>query len=143
LARWFGVGEGVVEPVGEQEEYEALKFEGGKEAPMGHGPVLVLRRAETPFHWAEKSGAKEMWEKMRSKSNGRLRTNVFERDTRDLLIMANFTYLTLGTLPVKNVRKFGFCGFVNMLESIFGSFEKMARLGILPPMQVNATRLLV
>jgi hypothetical protein len=130
-------------PVEGSEKYEALEFKGRIEAPLGYGPALVLRRFETLVCWAEKIRAKEMWKKMMRKSNGQLRTNVFEGHARDLLMMGDFTCSTFGTLSMNKVGKFGFCRFVDTLENILELFEEMARLGILPPMKVDAARLLV
>jgi len=48
------------------------------------------------------------------------------------------TLLTL-QLFMNKATLFGFCGFVNILESIFEMFQKMGKLGLLPT-QVDAAK---
>jgi hypothetical protein len=66
-----------------------------------------------------------------------------EGDAGESLMMGDFTYLAFETLSVIKVRKFGFHGYVDTEENTFESFEKMSRLGTLPPTKVDAARPLV
>jgi len=75
-------------------------------------------------------------------SKGQLKKNLFEGDFQDVF-MGDFAFLPFGTLSMNKVRRFGFSGFVDTLESIFEMFQEMGKLGILPPMQVDAARPLV
>jgi hypothetical protein len=110
---------------------------------MGYGPALVLMRAETLVLWVENTRTKETREEIMSKSNGQLRTKVFEGDTGKSLMVGDLTHLAFESRSVNKVRKFGFCGFVDAEENILKSFQEMARLGTLPPTKVDAARPLV
>jgi nucleoside-diphosphate-sugar epimerase len=145
LARWYGV-EGVMGPVWEEEkkkQYTTQEFAGGEDAPIGYGPPLVLRQSSTLVQWAEEAGVKETWEEMMRLSDGQLKTNVFGGNARDLFMMGDFQSLPFGTLSMNKVRRFGFSGFVDTLESIFETFQEMAKLGVLPCMKVDAARPLI
>lgn len=75
-------------------------------------------------------------------SSGQLKKNVFDGKAQDVF-MGDFAFLPFGTLAMNKTRRFGFCGFVDTLESIFEMFQEMEKLGILPPMVVNAARPLI
>jgi hypothetical protein len=64
----------------------------------------------------------------------------FGESARWFGVQGDFVCLESGMLSVNEVR---LCGFVGTLESILELFEKMARLGILPPMKVDDARPLV
>ncbi|KAH3949948.1 hypothetical protein HBI56_022400 [Parastagonospora nodorum] len=142
LARWFGV-EVVNGPVDDEAKYTNMKLTGGKDAPIGYGPPLVHQQSFTLAQWAQEPGVKEAWEQIMKESNGQLKTNVFEGNARDLFMMGDFTYLPFGTLSMNKVRRFGFSGFVDTVESVFETYQEMAELGMLPKMKVDAARPLV
>jgi len=75
-------------------------------------------------------------------SNGQLTVNIPEKD-KQTLVMADFSFTYLGTLSGTKVRKFGFSGFVDTIESVFEMYQDMAKLGMLPPMKVDSARGLV
>ena len=142
LARWYGV-DGICGPEKEESKYHEIKMAGGNEAPIGYGPPLVLRRSSTLVQWAEDPKVKDDWEEMMKQSNGQMKENVFDGKYKDLCMMGDFALLPFGTLSMNKVRRFGFCGFVDTLESIFETYQEMAKLGILPVMKVDAARPLV
>jgi hypothetical protein len=76
---------------------------------------------------------------MMKQSNGQLTMNVPEAD-KQTLVMADFSFAFLGTLSGNKVRRFGFNGFVDTMESIFETYQDMAKLGMLPPMKVDSCK---
>lgn len=54
--------------------------------------------------------------------------------------MGDFAYLAFGTVTMNKARRYGFCGFVDTLESIFELFQGMEKLGTLPLMKVQAAQ---
>ena len=75
-------------------------------------------------------------------SNGQLTKNPWDRDLQDFG-MGDFAYLPSSSLSISKVRRFGFCGFVDTLESIFETFQEFEEMGLLPPMKVDAARPLI
>ena len=75
-------------------------------------------------------------------SNGQLKKNMFDDKSQDMF-MGDYAFLPFGTLAMNKARRFGFCGFVDTLESIFEMFQEMEKLGSLPPMVVDAARPLI
>lgn len=137
VARWYGVDK-VHGPEEDESKYFSVPTKGGKEAPMGYGPPIDLKLSYKLSGWADDTDAKKTWDDIMKQSNGQLKENVFGDKARDLLLMGDFAYLPFGTLCENKARRFGFNGFVDTLESIFETFQEMAKLGILPPMKVDA-----
>lgn len=54
--------------------------------------------------------------------------------------MADFVFYKIGQPSVAKLRRFGFNGFVDTIESVFEMYQDMAKLGILPTPQVDAAR---
>ncbi|KAH7385609.1 hypothetical protein BKA66DRAFT_583232 [Pyrenochaeta sp. MPI-SDFR-AT-0127] len=142
LGRWFGVESIIGLEEDESSKYVAQKSTGGKEAPLGYGPPLVLNLSHPLVQWAEKPPTAKTWEEIMKQSNGQLTKNMFEGDFQDVF-MGDFAFLPFGTLSMNKARQFGFCGFVDTLESIFEMFQETEKLGIPPPMKVDAARPLV
>ena len=141
LGRWYGIDD-IRGPEEDECKYEVKRFAGGKDAPLGYGPPLTLRLSHPLVKWAEDPATSKAWEEMMKQSKGQLKKNLFEGDFQDVF-MGDFAFLPFGTLSMNKVRRFGFSGFVDTLESIFEMFQEMGKLGILPPMQVDAARPLV
>ena len=118
LARWYGV-DGVHGPEEDESKYRAQKLTGGKDAPLGYNPPLLLNQSSTVVQWAKQSETKKAWEEMMRKSNGHLKKNVFEGNSRDLFMIGDFTYLLFRTPPMNKTRRFGLGGFVDTLEGVF------------------------
>jgi hypothetical protein len=142
LASWFGI-DGVNGPVEGEEKFNDVELKGGKEAPLGHGPPLVHQQSFTLADWAQDPDVKAAWEDIMEESNGQLKTNMFEGNTRGLCMMGDFTFLPFGTLSMNKVRRFGFNGFVDTVESVFETYQEMAELGMLPRMKVDAAKPLI
>ncbi|KAH7110540.1 hypothetical protein B0J11DRAFT_498981 [Dendryphion nanum] len=141
LGRWYGIDD-VRGPEEDESKYDVKRMAGGKDAPLGYGPPLTLRLSHPLVKWAEDPSTSKAWEEMMKQSKGALKKNLFEGDFQDVF-MGDFAFLPFGTLSMNKVRRFGFCGFVDTLESIFEMFQEMGTLGVLPPMQVDAARPLV
>lgn len=141
LARWYGIDE-VRGPEPDDKLKTTITFAGGKDSPLGYGPPLPFRQSYTLLDWAVQPDVKETWETMIKQSNGQMTKNIFESNLKDIFI-GDFTMNPFGTLSMNKVRLFGFSGFVDTLESIFEMFTEMTKLGVLPPMKVDAARPLV
>ncbi|CAG5156869.1 uncharacterized protein ALTATR162_LOCUS4662 [Alternaria atra] len=140
LGRWFGAD--VLGPEEDESKYESKYFAGGRDCPLGYGPPIELKMAHPLCKWAEQTAVAKDWEEMMKQSNGQLTMNVPEAD-KQTLVMADFTFTFLGTLSGNKVRRFGFNGFVDTMESIFETYQDMAKLGMLPPMKVDSCKPLV
>ncbi|KAE8822955.1 hypothetical protein PTNB85_10343 [Pyrenophora teres f. teres] len=136
LGRWYGIDD-VRGPEEDEAMYEVKTFAGGKDAPLGYGPPLTLRLSHSLVEWAERPSTPKAWEEMMKQSNGQLKKNLFEGDFQDVF-MGDFAFIPFGTLSMNKARRFGFCGFVDTLESIFEMFQEMGKLGVLPPLQVDS-----
>jgi nucleoside-diphosphate-sugar epimerase len=137
LGRWFGVD--IVGPEEDESKYKTKYFAGGKESPLGYGPPIELRIAHSLNKWMDETPVVEDWEEMMKQSNGQLKINVPKADKQAFLV-ADFTFSFLGTLSGNKVRRFGFNGFVDTVESLFETFQDLAKLGLLPPMKVDACK---
>lgn len=62
--------------------------------------------------------------------------NPWDSDLKDFL-MGDLACLPLGTQSLDKARRYGFCGFVDTLESVFEMFQEMQKLGTLPTIVVD------
>jgi nucleoside-diphosphate-sugar epimerase len=141
LARWYGVPE-VCGPETDESKFKVTTFAGGKAGPLGYGPPFLFKQSFQLADWAKDPLNKKAWEEMMAQSNGQLTKNVYDADTNDFS-MADFATLPFGQLSLNKVRRFGFCGYVDTLESIFEMFQDMEKLGMLPQMKVDSARPLI
>jgi hypothetical protein len=141
LACWYGI-DNVRGPNEDESKCETHEFAGGKDAPLGYGPPLSMSLAHPLVKWAQNSATGKAWEDMMKESKGKLKENMFDGKSQDVL-MGDFAFLPFGTLSTNKARIFGFSGFEDTLESIFEVFQEMATLGLLPPMAVDAARPLI
>lgn len=138
LARWYGVAE-VQGPELDDSKLQTTALAGGKDAPLGYGPPTQLRHSFTLAQWASDPSRKQAWEDIMAKSGGKVTENPWEGDLKDFF-MGDFAYLAFGTPSMNKARRYGFCGFVDTLESVFEMFQEMEKLGTLPPMVADAAR---
>jgi len=141
LGRWYGIDD-VRGPDGDDSKYEIQELAGDKDAPLGYGPPLSMRLSRPLVKWAKEPATAKAWENMMKESNGQLKKNMFDDKSQDMF-MGDYAFLPFGTLAMNKARRFGFCGFVDTLESIFEMFQEMEKLGSLPPMVVDAARPLI
>jgi nucleoside-diphosphate-sugar epimerase len=138
LARWYGVKE-VQGPELDESKLRTTELAGGRDSPLGYGPPTQLRHSFTLADWASDPSARKAWEEIMAKSDGKLTENPWEGDLKDFF-MGDFAYLPFGTQSMNKARRYGFCGFVDTLESVFEMFQEMEKLGTLPPMVIDAAR---
>ncbi|GAP92498.1 putative NAD dependent epimerase dehydratase [Rosellinia necatrix] len=142
LARWYGVEKGVQNPDLEESKYHIQNFAGGKEAPLGYGPPVVLKTTFRLADWFQQPENKAAWEEIMAKSNGQVKVNVFEDPAMKNLI-SEFDYARRGNLSMNKSRIMGFCGFVDTLESLFETYQETAIFGALPKMKVASANALI
>lgn len=136
LARWFGISK-VQGPELDEKKLQTKTMAGGENAPLGYGPPLELKYSFTLAQWAADPSRRKAWEEIMAKSKEQLMNNPWEGDLKDFF-MGDFAYLAFGAVSMNKARRYGFCGFVDTLESVFESFQEMEKLGVLPPMKVEA-----
>ncbi|CAJ0554475.1 Ff.00g129880.m01.CDS01 [Fusarium sp. VM40] len=141
LARWYGVEKGVIGPEEEASKFKVTKFAGGKDAPLGYGPPLTLPLTFSLKDWFAETDNKDHWKKLMAASDGQLTYDITE-DSPSVFV-GDFAYLNFGTPAANKARMFGWNGFVDSLESIFEMFQELAKMGMLPPMEVEKARALV
>ena len=141
LARWFGVP-GVRGPELDENKLRSISLKGGKESPLGYGPPVGTKFTTQLMEWAVDESNKKTWEQMMNELNGQLVENIWDGDLQDFS-MGDFAYMPTTTLSINKVRRFGFCGFVDTLESAFETFQEFEKMGLLPPMKVDAARPMV
>ena len=121
---------------GENVKSEQLK--GGKDAPLGFEPPTAIKLSRTLADWSRDPDNEKPWKEMMNESNGELKVNVFWSDM-DVFIV-NFAYYKIGQASSAKLRRFGFCGFVDTMESVFEMYKDMAKMGVLPGPKVEAAR---
>ena len=139
LARWFGIEKGIVGPEEDESKYSTITMAGGKDAPLGYGPPMTLRKSSALSEWAADPVNRRTWEEMMQQSNGELTQNLWKSDLTKMM-MSDFGYFRVASLSLNKVRRFGFTGFVDTLESIFEMYQEMAEMGMLSRMKVDAAR---
>jgi hypothetical protein len=72
------------------------------------------------------------------KSGGKVKVDVFESGLDS--DMADFVFYRIGQPSVAKLRRFGFNGFVDTMESVFEMFQDMAKMGIIPAPIVDAAK---
>ncbi|KAM0343536.1 hypothetical protein ACHAPU_008431 [Fusarium lateritium] len=140
LSRWFGVQKGVIEPKGD-EKTQTIEFAGGERAPLGYGPPLRSNIQFKLADWFKEEENKKAWDEI-MKQNPEVKANIFADGTSEEII-SDFSYVRFGTLSVNKMRRFGFSGFVDTLESMFETFKEMNSFGLLPKMSLDAAHPLV
>ena len=72
------------------------------------------------------------------KSEGQVIVNVF--DTGFGADMADFVFYKIGQPSEAKLRRFGFNGFVDTMESVFEMYQDMAKMGVIPAPVVEAAQ---
>lgn len=138
LTRWYNVEEGVVGPEMDEDSFQATQLKGGKEAPLGYGPPTAIKLSRTLADWSRDPDNEKAWKEMMDESNGDLNVNVFQSGMD--VFMGDFAYCKIGQPSSAKLRRFGFCGFVDTMESVFEMYKDMAKMGVLPGPKVEAAR---
>lgn len=140
LARWFGVEKGVVPPPDDDSSFQVQKGRAGADTPLGYGPPVVSRSSFTLTEWAMRPGNAQAWQTIMKESAGKVTDNPFN-DIGRIFMLADFEIMEhFGSVSMNKTRRFGWTGFVDTLESIFEAYSDMAKLGMLPPMVVDAAK---
>ncbi|OTA25212.1 hypothetical protein BTJ68_13836 [Hortaea werneckii EXF-2000] len=139
LARWYAVQKGVRGPVSDDEaDFKTVELAGGENAPLGYGPPSKIRLSSSVVEWTKDEANRQAWKRIMDASRGQLTVDVFESGLD--FEMADFGLYRIGQPSVAKLRRFGFNGFVDTMESTFEMFQEMARMGILPAPRVEAAR---
>lgn len=100
-----------------------------------------MRFLFTLSSWAAEAENQAAWKEIMAKHQ--LSHNPFDD------VEAHFTFGDAAAwglalcLSTNKARFFGFTGFVDTLESLYKSYAELAKLGMLPPMVVEAARPLI
>ncbi|TKA33107.1 hypothetical protein B0A50_00660 [Salinomyces thailandicus] len=138
LARWYDVTKGIDGPQEEDGQFQVTELAGGKDAPLGYGPPTTIKLSKTLAEWSQDESNKKAWEELMDASNGQLTVNAFESGVD--VFMGDFAYYKIGQPSLAKVRRFGFSGFVDTMESVFEMYCDMAKMGLLPRPKVEAAR---
>lgn len=138
LVRWYNVEAGISGPELDESKFDAMEFAGGKDAPLRYGPPPVLKVAKSMSGWAQEPSTARTWKEIVQESNGQMTMNLFESgfDTS----VADFSYYKIGQPSVAKLRRFGFNGFVDTMESVFEMYQDLAKMGVIPPPKVDAAK---
>lgn len=140
LARWYGVEKGIEGPEPDESKYEELPLAGGKDAPLGYGPPTAIRLSRKLSDWCQEPANHEAWKAVMRDAG--LKEDVFELGS-DTIAMGDFTYYRIGQPSMAKVRRLGFNGFVDTVESVFEAYNDLAVLGLIPKPNVEAARPMV
>jgi nucleoside-diphosphate-sugar epimerase len=137
LARWYGVKD-VKGPELDDSKFKSLELAGGKDSPLGYGPPPAIRLCGSFAEWAKDDANSRAWKQIMEKSGGGVKVDVFESGLDS--DMADFVFYRIGQPSVAKLRRFGFNGFVDTMESVFEMFQDMAKMGIIPAPIVDAAK---
>ncbi|GAB1731878.1 hypothetical protein NU195Hw_g9250t1 [Hortaea werneckii] len=143
LARWYGVEKGIEGPALDDAKFNSIPLAGGKDAPLGYGPAPAIRLSRTLAEWSEDPANHNVWEKMLESSEGKLKMDPFEESKRQDIFSGDWAFYKIGQPSVAKLRRFGFNGFVDTMESVFEMYQDMAELGIIPGPRVDAAKPMV
>ncbi|GAB7364294.1 hypothetical protein MBLNU230_g4839t1 [Neophaeotheca triangularis] len=135
LARWYGVDK-VEGPLLDDSKFQDMTLAGGKDSPMGFGPAPAIRLSQSFGDWAKDESNSKAWKTIMEKSDGKVQVDVFEKGLATE--MADFVLYRIGQLSPAKVRRMGFNGFVDTLESVFEMYHDMAKMGVLLAPKVDA-----
>ncbi|KAM0438171.1 hypothetical protein ACHAQK_006905 [Fusarium lateritium] len=133
LAQWWGASQGAVGPDSHSKYDKVMVLGGGTKNPLGYGPPQEMRRRFTLREWADDEANQKAWESLMEGSNGELTWNPF-KENKDDIFTGDFAYLSFGTASSSKLRRFGFNGFVDPLESIYEMYTECQRMHMLPKM---------
>ncbi|KAI5238673.1 hypothetical protein E4T43_07279 [Aureobasidium subglaciale] len=139
LARWYDVP-GIEGPELDNSKFgNTVELAGGKDSPLGYGPPTAIRLSRTIAEWVKDPANQTAWNQVMEKSNGQVKVNTFDGGMGDV-IMADFVYYKIGQPSGAKMRRFGFSGFVDTMESVFEMYQDLAKMGIIPAPKVEAAK---
>ncbi|KAI7362122.1 hypothetical protein KC354_g7555 [Hortaea werneckii] len=143
LARWYGVEKGIEGPELDNTKFKSFQLAGGKDAPLGYGPPPAIRLSRTLVEWSEEPANHEVWKTAMESSQGKLKMDPFDQSKRGDVFSGDWAFYKIGQPSVAKLRRFGFNGFVDTMESVFEMYQDMAKLGIIPVPCVDAAKPMV
>ncbi|KAI7152229.1 hypothetical protein KC349_g9061 [Hortaea werneckii] len=143
LARWYEVEKGIEGPELHNAKFKSFQLAGGKDAPLGYGPPPAIRLSRTLVEWSEDPTNRNVWKMAMESSEGKLKMDPFDQSKRGDVFSGDWAYYKIGQPSVAKLRRFGFNGFVDTMESVFEMYQDMAKLGIIPAPKVDAARPMV
>ena len=138
LARWYNAP-GTKGPELDDVKFHDVVLAGGKDAPLGYGPPARIRLSHTFADWAKDPANEEAWQQVMANSDGQVKTNAFEGGMESVN-MADFVYYKIGQPSSAKMRRFGWNGFVDTMESVFEMYQDFAKMGVVPAMKVDAAK---
>jgi hypothetical protein len=136
LARWYKVEKGIVGPDLDDSKFQLTQLKGGKECPLGYGPPPAIKHSRTLADWSQDPSNEAAWKQIMEDSNGELRINIFQSGMD--VFMGDFAYYKIGQPSSAKLRRFGFNGFVDSMESVFEMYQDMAKMGVIPGPKVES-----
>lgn len=138
IARWYGVQKGVEGPELDESKIKTIEMPGGADCPLGYGPPYQYRISRSLADWSKAPENKSAWAQIMQKSNGKITVNPFENAGGELFSQGDFVHYIIGQPSVAKMRRFGFNGFVDTVESLFETYQEMAQMGVIPAPVVKA-----
>ncbi|KAI6816185.1 hypothetical protein KC340_g15207 [Hortaea werneckii] len=138
LASWYEVEKGIEGPELDNTKFKSFQLAGGKDAPLGYCPPPAIRLSRTLLKWSEEPANHEVWKMTMESSQGQLKMDPFDQSKRRDVFSGDWAYYKIGQPSVAKLRRFGFNGFVDTMESVFEMYQDMAKLGIIPAPCVDA-----
>jgi nucleoside-diphosphate-sugar epimerase len=136
LARWYKVEKGIVGPELDDNKYQLTQLKGGKESPLGYGPPPAIKHSRTLADWSQDPSNEAAWKQLMEESKGELKINIFQSGMD--VFMGDFAYYKIGQPSSAKLRRFGFNGFVDSMESVFEMYQDMAKMGVIPGPKVES-----
>ncbi|KAK4897782.1 hypothetical protein LTR27_004554 [Elasticomyces elasticus] len=139
LARWYGAVKRTDGPELDESKFDKnVQLAGGKNAPLGYGPASEIKLSRTFNDWVKEPSTQETWDKIKRSSAGKITSDPFNGGVD--LVMADFAFYHIGQASFAKVRRFGFSGFVDSMESVFEMYQEMAKMGVIPAPKVDAAK---
>lgn len=140
LARWYSVEKGIEGPELDDNKFHTIQLAGGKDSPLGYGSPPSIKISRTLAEWSEDPENQQAWRKLMEASGGKLKVDPFEQSKGTDLFFGDWAFYKIGQPSVAKLRRFGFSGFVDTVESVFEMYKDMAQMGIVPPPNVDDAR---
>jgi hypothetical protein len=103
---------------------------------LGYGPPPAIKHSRTLADWSQDPSNEAAWKQLMEESNGELKINIFQSGMD--VFMGDFAYYKIGQPSSAKLRRFGFNGFVDSMESVFEMYQDMARMGVIPGPRVES-----
>ncbi|KAF4550584.1 Hypothetical protein D9617_16g013720 [Elsinoe fawcettii] len=142
LARWYGAAKGVEKPDGTQ-QCKIIELPGGADSPLGYGPTHKLKQKYSLLEWTKDPANRAAWEQIKNDCNGKITLEPFTGDVDEQFMMGDLFTGAFGHCSLNKVRRYGFNGFVDTLESMFETAQEMVTLGQLPYPVVDGAQPLI